>query len=291
MDEESKQKRIASPLISMKTRKKIGTFVVYALIIIAVILSLFPIVYLLITSFKPPQMTFAIPPVWIFTPTLQNYKEVFAGGTFIKYFFNSLIVALFTTAIALILGSLAGYGFARFKFKGSAGLRLSSLLPQMLPPITIIIPLYVLFNTLHLIDTRIALITSYLTFSIPLAIWMMTGFFSDVPIEIEESAMIDGCTRGQAFIYILLPMIAPGLVATSILIFIYSWNEFLYAVILTGRNARTLPVTITSFMTNKAILWGRIAAAGSIILIPVLIFAIIAQRFLVRGLSRGAVKG
>jgi len=291
MVEESKQKRTASPLISRKTKKKIGTFAVYSLIIIAVILSLFPIVYLLITSFKPPQMTFAIPPVWIFTPTLQNYQEVFAGGTFIKYFFNSLIVALFTTAIALVLGSLAGYGFARFKFKGSAGLRLSSLLPQMLPPITIIIPLYVLFNTLHLIDTRIALITSYLTFSIPLAIWMMTGFFSDVPIEIEESAMIDGCTRGQAFFYILLPMIAPGLVATSILIFIYSWNEFLYAVILTGRNARTLPVTITSFMTNKAILWGRIAAAGSIILIPVLIFAIIAQRFLVRGLSRGAVKG
>jgi len=264
---------------------------IYGLILFSMLLSFGPIGYLLITSFKPPQLTFAIPPVWVFKPTLQNYRDVFAGGTFVKYFFNSLIIAGSTTLIALILGSFAGYGFARFQFRGNTVIRLSSLIPQMLPPITIIVPLYVLFNSMDLIDTRWALIISYLTFSIPLSIWMMTGFFADVPRELEESAMIDGCSRLGALMRVNLPIIAPGLAATAILSFIYCWNEFLYAVILTGRESRTLPVTITSFMTNKAILWGRIAASGSLVLIPVLIFALLAQRFLVRGLSRGAIKG
>jgi multiple sugar transport system permease protein len=264
---------------------------IYLAVLLAVVLSLFPILYLFITSFKPAELTFAIPPVWVFKPTLNNYVEIFVGGKFISYFINSLVIALATTAIALVLGVFAGYGFSRFRFRGLTALRLGALIPQMLPPITIIVPLYVLFNAMELVDTRWALIISYLTFIIPLAIWMMTGFFAEVPQELEESAMIDGCTRLGAMVRISLPIIAPGLAATAILGFIYAWNEFLYAVILTGRDARTLPVTITSFMTNKAILWGRIAASGSLVLLPVLIFALIAQRYLVRGLSRGAVKG
>ncbi len=274
-----------------RTVRKLQELLIYLAVFIAVILSLFPIFYLLITSFKPPNLTFAIPPVWIFQPTLKNYLEVFAGGKFVSYFMNSLTIALGTTFLALVLGSFAGYGFARFKFRGSFGLRMSSLIPQMLPPITIIVPLYVLFNTLGLIDTRSGLVISYLTFTIPLSIWMMTGFFADVPVELEESAMIDGCTRLQAFFRINLRIVTPGLAATAILCFLYCWNEFLYAVILSGRDARTLPVSITSFMTNKAILWGRIAAAGSLVLVPTLIFALAAQRYLIRGLSKGAVKG
>ena len=275
----------------MHRRNLVRLIFIYTAVLVAVVLSIFPIAFLLITSFKPAQLTFAIPPVWIFTPTLQNYFDVFAGGAFTKYFVNSLLVASITTSIALILGSFAGFGFARFKFRGSTTLRLASLVPQMLPPITIIVPLYVLFNSMKLIDTIWALVISYLTFSIPLSIWMMTGFFADVPRELEESAMIDGCTRLGALFRVSLPIVAPGLAATAILSFIYCWNEFLYAVILTGRDARTLPVTITSFMTNKSILWGRIAASGSLVLVPVLIFALLAQRYLVRGLSRGAIKG
>lgn len=270
------------------TVKKI---LIYAAVLMAVILSLFPIVYLLITSFKPQELTFSVPPVWAFKPTLQNYREVFAGGDFIRYFLNSLIVALLTTAFSLVVGAFAAYGFARFRLRGGFWLRLGVLVPQMLPPITIIVPLYVLFNGLNLTDTRTALVISYLTFSIPLTIWMMTGFLEDVPIELEESAMIDGCTRLGALFRVSLPLVAPGLAATAVLSFLYAWNEFLYAVILTGRFSRTLPVTITSYMTNRAILWGRIAASGSLVLIPVLIFALLAQRYLVRGLSRGAIKG
>lgn len=271
--------------------KTLNQGLIYLIVLIAVVLSIAPIVYLLITSFKPAELTFAIPPVWNFTPTMQNYVDVVTGGDFMKYALNSLVVALSTTLIALVLGSFAAYGFARFRFRGAFWLRMSALIPQMLPPITIIVPLYVLFNGLKLTDTRTALIISYLTFTIPLAIWMMIGFFEDVPEDLEESAMIDGCTRFQALFKVSLPIVAPGLAATAILGFLYCWNEFLYAVILTGRDARTLPVTITSFMTNKAILWGRIAASGSLVLIPVLIFALLAQRYLIRGLSKGAVKG
>jgi len=277
----------------MKTnrlKKTLGLIITYVLVIVTIILSIGPIIYLLITSFKPPELTFAIPPVWSFTPTLQNYREVLSSD-FMSYLTNSVVVALTTTLVALVLGSFAAFGFARFRFRGAFWLRMSALIPQMLPPITIIVPLYVIFNGMKLTDTRTALIISYLTFTIPLAIWLMIGFFEDVPEDLEESAMIDGCTRFQALRKITLPIVTPGLAATAILNFMYCWNEFLYAVILTGRNARTLPVTITSFMTNKAILWGRIAAAGSLVLIPILIFALIAQRYLIRGLSKGAVKG
>ncbi|MCX6080329.1 MAG: carbohydrate ABC transporter permease [Chloroflexi bacterium] len=266
-------------------------FLVYTAVILAMLLSLAPILYLLITSFKPPELTFALPPVWIFTPTLKNYSDVVTSGDFFKYFLNSVVVALTTTLIAVTLGAFAAYGFARFRIRGKFWLRMSVLIPQMLPPITIIVPLYVLFNGLKLTDTLTALVISYLTFTIPLSTWLMIGFFEDVPIDLEESAMIDGCSRLQALFRVVLPIVTPGLAATAILSFMYCWNEFLYAVILTGRDARTLPVTITSFMTNKAILWGRITASGSLVLIPVLIFALVAQRYLIRGLSKGAVKG
>ncbi|NTW08126.1 MAG: carbohydrate ABC transporter permease [Anaerolineaceae bacterium] len=265
--------------------------IIYSLVVLAVFLSLAPIVYLFITSFKEPDLTFAIPPVWVFAPTTQNYNEVLSSTNFSKYFMNSVSIALITVAIAIFLGSLAAYGFSRFRFRGKFWLKMGALVPQMLPPIVLVVPLYVLFNRLDWIDTRQALIVSYLTFTIPLSIWMMTGFFDDVPIELEEAAMIDGCSRIGALIRVSLPLAVPGIAATAILAFIYCWNEFLYAVILTGREARTLPVIITSFMTNKSILWGRIAASGSLVLIPVIIFALLAQRYLVRGLGKGAVKG
>jgi len=271
--------------------KRLSKIFIYILVILAVFLSIAPIVYLVLTSFKEPELTFVIPPVWSFTPTLKNYKEVLSSTDFNKYFLNSVITALSTTAIALTLGTLAAYGFSRFRFRGHFWLKMSSLIPQMLPPIAIIVPLYVLFSRLYWIDTRQSLIISYLTFTIPLCTWMMIGFFDDVPIELEEAAMIDGCSRFGALSRISLPLVVPGMAATAILAFLYCWNEFLYAVILTGRNARTLPVIITSFMTNKSVLWGRIAASGTLVLIPVLIFALLAQRYLVRGLAKGAVKG
>ncbi len=276
---------------NLRVLKQISPIFVYVLVILAVLLSIAPIVYIVITSFKEPELTFAIPPVWNFTPTLKNYEKVLSSTDFGKYFMNSVVVALATTGIALVLGTLAAYGFSRFRFRGRFWLKMSSLIPQMLPPIAIVVPLYVLFNRLDWIDTRQALIVSYMTFTIPLSTWMMIGFFDDVPVELEEAAMIDGCSRFGALLRVSLPLAIAGMAATAILAVLYFWKEFLYAVILTGRNARTLPVIITSFMTNKSVLWGRIAASGSLVLIPVLIFALLAQRYLIRGLAKGAVKG
>ncbi len=272
------------------TLHRLSRSALYVLTLMAVIISVFPIFYLLLLSIKPAHLTFD-PGTWIFEPTLANYEAVLEGGDFVKYMINSLTISFATMLVALALGTLAAYGFARFKFRGRFWLRMSMLIPQMLPPITIIVPLYVLFMNLDFLDTRHGMVIAYLTFTLPLATWMMTGFFEDVPVELEESAMVDGASRLGALLRVSLPIVAPGLAATAVLAFIYSWNEFLYAVILTGRESRTLPVTITSYMTNKAILWGRIAAAGSIVLIPVLAFAMLTQRYLVRGLAGGAVKG
>jgi len=275
----------------LSKRKIIRKTVVYIGIIIAVILSTFPIFYLVLTSFKPPQMTFSIPPVWIFKPTLQNYQEVIEGGDFAKYLFNSLTVGVSTVLISMVLGIFAAFGFARFKFRSNFMMRMAALIPQMLPPIIILVPMFVLFTSLKLVDTKLALVICYLTFTMPLSMWMMIGFFEEVPVELEESAMIDGCSRLRAMLTIELPIAVPGLAATAVISFIYCWNEFLYAVILTGRGARTLPVMITSFMTTKAILRGRIAATGSLVLLPVLVFALIFKRYLIRGLAFGSVKG
>ncbi|MFQ5812469.1 MAG: carbohydrate ABC transporter permease [Anaerolineae bacterium] len=269
------------------TRRILG----YLALLVIVLLSLFPLFWIFLTSIKPRSLTFAIPPAWIFPPTLENYREVFLYGPFPKYFVNSLIVALGTTAIALLAGSLAAYAFARFEFRGSHVIQMAVLIPQIIPPITIIIPLFVLFRSINMIDRIPSLIFAYLSFTIPLSIWMMVGFFRDVPRELEEAALIDGASRWQAMWKVVFPLVTPGLAATAILCFIFSWNEFLYAVILTGRNAKTVPVAITGFITNRDILWGRIAASGSVVLLPVLIFALSVQRYLVRGLSRGAIKG
>ena len=277
--------------MKLNKRKTARKTLVYIGIITAAILSIFPIFYLFLTSLKPPQMTISIPPVWIFKPTLQNYQEVIEGGDFVKYLFNSLTVGVSTVLISMVLGIFAAFGFARFKFRSNFMMRMSALIPQSLPPIIILLPIFVLFFSLKLVDTKLALVIPYLTFTMPLSMWMMIGFFEEVPVELEESAMIDGCSRLRAMLTIELPIAVPGLAATAVISFIYCWNEFLYAVILTGRNARTLPVMITSFMTHKAILWGRIAASGSLVLLPVLVFALIFQRYLIRGLAFGSVKG
>ncbi len=263
---------------------------VYGAVIIALIYSLFPIIWLFLTSIKPRALTFAIPPVWLFPPTLENYAQVFVFGSFPKYFANSLLVALSSTAIAAITGTLAAYAFARFEFRGRDTLQVLALVPQVLPPITIIIPLFAIFRSIDLVDHPIALILTYQSFTIPLVIWTMIGFFRDVPRDLEEAALIDGASRIGALWRIVLPLVTPGLAAAAILSLIYCWNEFLYAVILTGRDAKTVPVAISGFITNKDILWGRIAASGTVVLLPVLLFALSVQRYLVRGLARGAVK-
>jgi len=273
------------------------------------IFTLFPVVWLLMSSFKEPQDVFAMPPQWIFTPTLHNYSVVLgfeipteletvteaqvgpASSAFPRLVLNTVIVAVGTTVLALSLGSAAAYALTRFYHRQRTGLLVGIMVTRLVPPIVLIIPIYVLFRNLELLDTHAGLILAYLTFSLPFVIWMMRGFLLDIPIELEEAAMIDGASRLQALRMVVLPLAAPGLAATAIFVILLAWNDFFYALILTSKEARTVTPYIGGFITDKAVLWGRLYASSALIMVPVLVFGLAVQKQLAHGLTGGAVKG
>ena len=272
--------------ITSKVKKII--FIVITVVVFAFIL--FPPVMLFLTSIKTEVDALSFPPKWIFTPTSNNYTDIFHTSPFFKYIRNSVIVAAMNTAASIGLGSLAAYSLARFKFRGSDNLAFWILSIRMMPPVAAIIPLYIIMKNLHLLDTPWCLVVVYLTFNLPFVVWMMKGFFEDVPREIEEGALIDGCSDFEVFRKVALPLAAPGLAATAILVFIFSWNEFLFALILTGTKAVTLPVGIIGYMKETGINWGYMTAGGMLALIPVIVFTILVQKHLVKGLTLGALK-
>ena len=230
------------------------------------------------------------PAVWLFKPTLENYQAIFQKRDLLFYIKNSMIIVFFTTIISLALGTMAAYGFARFQFQRKEDLALWILSLRMLPPMAVIIPFFLMGRFLHLLDKHIFLIIVYLSFNIPFTIWMMRGFVEDIPKELEESAWVDGCSRFQSLIKIVFPLTLPGLVATAIFCVIQSWNEFALAFFLTSFNSRTVPTTVTFFLTVMGIIWGEMAAVGVVATIPILIFAILVQKYLIRGLTFGALK-
>jgi multiple sugar transport system permease protein len=261
----------------------IATVVVFGVI-------LFPPVVMLLTSIKTEVDALSFPPTWLFLPTLQNYVEIFKTSPLVGYAINSLIVASLNTAACIVLGSMAAYSLARFKFRGSDNVAFWILSIRMMPPVAAIIPIYAIMKHLRILDTPWALVITYLTFNLPFVVWMLKGFFEDIPREIEESALIDGCSEFGVFRKIALPLAAPGLAATAILAFIFSWNEFLFALILTGTKAVTLPVGIIGFMKETGINWGYMTAGGVLALVPVVLFTILVQKHLVKGLTLGAFK-
>jgi len=262
------------------------------LLIVAVIFGviLFPPVVLFLTSIKTELDALSFPPKWIFKPTLENYTEIFEFSPFARYLLNSFIVASLNTGVVLVLGSFAAYSLARFRFKGADDIAFWILSVRMMPPVAAIIPIYIIMRNLRLLDTPWSLVITYLTFNLPFAVWMMRSFFREIPREIEESALVDGCSIFRSFRSIALPLVAPGLAATGILTFIFSWNEFLFALILTGSKAVTLPVGITGYMKETGINWGYMTAGGALALVPVILFTILAQKHLVKGLTMGALK-
>jgi len=267
---------------------KKGVFILVTVIVFSVII--FPPLVLFLTSIKTERDALSFPPKWIFRPTLKSYIEVFRTSPFEQYALNSLIVASLNTCVSLALGSLAAYGLARFKFKGSENVSFWILSIRMMPPVAAIIPIYIIMKNLRILDTPWCLVITYLTFNLPFVVWMMKGFFEDIPREIEESALIDGCSEFEVFRKIALPLASPGLAATAILVFIFSWNEFLFALILTGTKAVTLPVGIIGYMKETGINWGYMTAGGTLALIPVIVFTILVQKHLVKGLTLGAIK-
>jgi multiple sugar transport system permease protein len=270
--------------------KKLYNFLAYALGIILVVCFLVPTLWLFLTSFKTRVDTFAMPPKFLFRPILENYIQVLGNAAFMRYYLNSLVVGVLTTLACLVVGLPAAYAFSAFKWKGQDDLAFWILSTRMAPPILVVLPFYLMFRKLGLLDTRLGLVIVYSTFSLSFIVWMMRGYFSTVPKELEESCRIDGATRLVALIRVVLPICSPGIAASAVFIAITSWNEYFYALILSGRRAQTLPVAINGFITLNGIRWGEVAAAGTLILIPVLAFGILVRRYLVSGLTMGAVK-
>ena len=271
-------------------RRKIKGLILDILIAVVVIGSVFPFVWMVMTSFKTRIQTID-PSVWFFHPTLENYRAIFQKRDMFMYINNSIIVVVLTTLASVLLGTFAAYGLARFQFNRKEDVAYWILSLRMLPPMAVVIPFFLLGRFIGLLDTHLLLVIVYLSFNIPFTIWMMRGFIEDIPRELEEAAWVDGCSRFQAIRYIIFPLIAPGVAATSVFCVIQSWNEFPLAFFLTSFNARTLPTTVTFFLTVLGVTWGEMAAVGVIATIPVLIFALIVQKYMVRGLTFGVIKG
>jgi len=261
-----------------------------AAIVVTLLVLLSPFLWLLQMSFKSNDQILQFPPPLVFTPTLQNYASLWHSA-FSASFVNSLLSASFSTALALLLGVPAAYALSRRTGRGKDALGFAILATRMAPPIAFTIPFFLFYRWIGLLDTITGLVLVYTSFNLPLVIWMMQPFFDTVPISLEEAALVDGARTRTVFTKIVLPMVTPGIAATAILCFLYAWNDFFFALILTRTNARTEPVAVVNFMNYEGWEWGKIAAGGSLVMAPVLIFSLAVRRYLVSGLTAGAVKG
>lgn len=265
----------------------------YLLLLLILFVTLFPLYWMVITSFKTRLELTTYPPT-LFPQNfiLDNYRTAFSSDI-PRYMLNSVIIVSSATLISLVFGTLAGYSLARFPFtpafKKNASFWILST--RMIPPIVTVIPIFLIFRDLRLLNTHQGLIILYTGFSLPFTTWMMRAFLRDIPVELEESAMVDGNTRIVAFIRIVLPLASPGLAATAVFSAILLWNEFLFALIISTTSASiTLPVGIAGFVSQFEVLWGEMSAVSTVAIIPIIIFTLLVQRYLVRGLTLGAVK-
>jgi multiple sugar transport system permease protein len=258
-------------------------------ITLAVVLTL-PPVWMLLTSLKPVALTFALPPVWVFSPTLQHYLTVLQRPGFVQILSNTVVVSTVSTAVTLAFGSLAAYSMARFQ-TGGRQLLYTTLIARVLPPVVLGLPFFVLFNRLGLTDTLNGLIVTYGTFALPTVIWIMIPFFEEIPRELEEAAMVDGCSRLAAMWRVTFPLARPGFVVTTVLTFMGAWNQFFFALVLASSKAKTLPLEASSFISDYAVEWGPVSAMACILIIPPVLVVFFLQSRLTRGLSLGGVKG
>lgn len=273
---------------------------IYTLVVLIFLFTIVPFCWLIISSISIKTELLSVPPHWIpKNPTLRSYKEILLGGTrttrAARYFKqavgNSIIVAGSATVLCLVIGSIASYSFTRLRFRGRHSLLLMILATQMIPAVAIIIPIYVVMMTLRLLDTHLGLFITYSSFVLPLMIWIMMGYFQTIPIDIEDAARIDGCSRLGTLVRIVLPLAAPGLAATGIFAFIVAWNEFFLALILTEAAAKTLPVLVSEFSTKFGADYVMMSTGGVLASLPPVILALTFQKYIIKGLTGGAIKG
>ncbi len=262
-------------------------FVTFLLLLFIII----PVVWFVLVSLQSPSRPASASPFSALTLTLENYRNVFARLKYFRYLANSLIISVIATAATLVIGSLASYSFSRMRNRITDNLSFWILSTRMLPPIAVIIPIYLLMSGLGLLDTFLGMIVVYMTISLPYSVWMMKSFFDEIPRELDEAAMVDGCSKLRILSRIVVPIAVPGIVSTGVFNFILLWSEFLFALIITSVTTKTLPVAIAAFITDKGIEWTNMAAAGSVLLLPLAVMFYFIQKFLIRGLTFGVLKG
>ena len=264
----------------------------YLPLIALLIFILFPFYWTFLTSIKPEAELYGAVTYWPSAVIWDNYKKLFTTTVdFLKAMKNSFIVASITTVVSLTASTLAAYAFSRYRFKGRKFMMALFLSNNMFPTVLLLIPLYSIMRNLKLLYTPWALVLAYTTFTLPFSVWLLNGFFNDLPMSLEEAALVDGCNRRMAFFKIILPILGPSLVATGVYIFMTSWNEYTFAVMFTNNASRTIPVALKSLIGQLGVDWGLLTAGGIITIIPVCIMFFFAQKKLVEGLTAGAVKG
>ncbi len=273
------------------TRKRLGTLAWAASTLLVAFIMFFPIFWMALTSLKTENDAIAFPPKWFFTPTLENWRVAVLGGPVLEFMGNTVWITLASTLLALALGFPAAYAMAYYRTKRTDGSMLWMMSTRMLPPAGVIVPLFIIFRDLSLLDTHLGLILLFAGMNLPLVVWMLTGFMEDVPFALIEAARLDGATLWQEFTKVLLPLLIPGLAATALLALIFTWNEFFFAANLTTRAASPLSVYVSTFKAAEGDLFvAKMSAATAASVVPVLIAGWLAQRQLVTGLTMGAVK-
>ena len=258
-----------------------------AVAVLLLVLVLLPFLWLVQMAFRPAADALELD--LVFSPTLDAFRGLWQDS-FAQSFDNSLLVSVLSTSLSLLLGVPAAYALSRWRFKARKQVALWVLCTRMAPPIAFTIPFFLAFRWLGLLDTVWALVLVYLTFNLAIVIWMMQGFFEAIPAALEEAAWLDGCGIWSAFWHVTLPLTRPGLVATAVLCFIFSWSDFFFALILTRTQAVTAPVAIVNFLQYDGWEWSKIAAAGTLVMLPVLLFTVLVRKYLVHGLTAGGVK-
>lgn len=266
--------------------------VLHALGLLAVLaFALFPFYWMVTSSLKEQTELLASPPVWLFHPTLANYVDIFADAKVTTAVLNSLIVATSTTVLSVALGTPAAYALARFEFRGKADLWFWFISNRMISPIVLALPVYLLSRQVGLLNTHAILVLVYLTFNLPIVVWICTDQFRSIPADLEQSARLEGASQFDVFWRIYLPLGLPGIAVSAIFTFIFSWNELLYALVLiTSQGLKTAPAVATNFMAGYELPWGKIMATGTVIVLPVTVFALVVSRHMVKGLTMGATK-
>ena len=284
--------RRSGPRSSMVRRRNMIQAARYAGALFITLIVAFPIYWLFLMAFKSADEVYAVPPVYFpADPSLGSFASLFRGASFdAQTLINSLIIATSTTVIAMVLGTRCAYSMARFR-TGGHNFAIWIMSQRMLPPIAIVFPLFLAFAFIDILDTFPSIIVVYVAFNLPFVIWMMRGYIEDVPVAIEESALVDGCTRWQVLYKIIVPMSRAGIFATAVFTFLFTWNEFVFALVLTNNHIVTYPVQVTGYFAAQQTYWNSVGAMSILGTIPVFFAVIFFQRYLVRGISMGAIKG